>query len=89
MIKLLRLLFSLIIIFILAGASLFSPSGFREEVVLRGLEFPVSMVFTPDGRLLYTERFSGKIRVIEDPTTDKPRLLPVPLFQFGPISKLF
>lgn len=87
--RLLQYLLFFISIFILTGASFFSPSGFREEVVVKGLEFPVSMVFTPDGRLLYTERFSGKIRVIEDPTTDKPRLLPVPLFQFGPISSYF
>lgn len=87
--RLLQSLFFLISIFILTGASLFSPSGFREEVVVKGLEFPVSMVFTSDRRLLYTERFTGKIRVIEDPTSDKPKLLPDPLFQFGPISGYF
>lgn len=89
MIRLFRSLFFITLIFILTGASLFSPSGFREEVVLKGLEFPVSMVFTPDGRLLYTERFTGRIRVIEDATSDKPRLLPSPLFQIGPVSGYF
>ena len=89
MISFFRFLFSIILILILTGASFLSPSGFREEVVVNGLEFPVSMVFTPDGRLLYTERFTGRIRVIEDATSDKPRLLPGPLFQIGPVSGYF
>ena len=89
MIKLFRSLIFLILIFVFIGASLFSPSLFREEVVLKGLEFPVSMVFTPDRRLLYTERFTGRIRVVEDPMSEKPRLVREPLFQFSPVSGYF
>src|SRR5262245_52409955 len=40
------------------------PTGFVEEVLVTGLDFPLSMAFLPDGRLLVTERSSAKVRVI-------------------------
>jgi glucose/arabinose dehydrogenase len=46
---------------------------FRIETVAGNLEVPWSIVFAPDGRMLFTER-PGRIRVIED-----GRLRPVPL----------
>ena len=40
------------------------PTGFVEEVLVAGLDFPIGMAFLPDGRLLVTERSSAKVRVI-------------------------
>ncbi len=39
--------------------------AFRVEVVVKHLEIPWSMAFTPDGRLLVTER-PGRVRLIEN-----------------------
>jgi aldose sugar dehydrogenase len=50
-----------------AGEILSSTSGatrFRVETVARGLEVPWSIVFTPDGRIIFTER-PGRVRVFE------------------------
>lgn len=38
---------------------------FRVETVVTGLEVPWSIVFTPDGRMLITER-PGRVRVVEN-----------------------
>lgn len=38
---------------------------FRIETVVGGLEVPWSIVFTPDGRMLFTER-PGRVRVLEN-----------------------
>lgn len=46
---------------------------FRVETVISNLEVPWSIVFTPDGRLLFTER-RGRVRVYE-----QGRLRPEPL----------
>jgi aldose sugar dehydrogenase len=50
------------------GNSQSASSGaaqFRVETVASGLEVPWAIVFTPDGRLLFTER-PGRVRVIEN-----------------------
>jgi glucose/arabinose dehydrogenase len=65
------------------------PPGFFEEPVATGLDFPVAIAFAPDGRLFFTERFSGKVRVITKPISAEPRLLSDPVYQFGPISDFF
>lgn len=73
-------------------SSFFSSSvqaGFSAKPVARDLKFPVAIAFSPDGRLFFTERFSGNIRVIENPLMDSPRLVPKPVFTFGPISTYF
>ncbi|MEK6683479.1 MAG: PQQ-dependent sugar dehydrogenase [Nitrospirota bacterium] len=64
-------------------------AGFSGEPVVTGLNFPVAIVFAPGGRLFYTERFSGKVRVIADPLSTQPRLLPDAVYVFGPISSFF
>ena len=53
------------------------PSGeFSLEPVLTGLDFPVSMAFTPDGRLFYNELDTGNTRVVDTSWT----LLPQPFY---------
>jgi glucose/arabinose dehydrogenase len=65
------------------------PAGFSEEPVMTGIAFPVAIAFAPDGRLFFNERFSGKVRVIVDPASDRPRLVPEAIFRFGPVSSYF
>jgi glucose/arabinose dehydrogenase len=48
-------------------------AGFRVETVVSGLEVPWSIVFAPDGRMLFTER-PGRVHVYE-----RGRLRPEPL----------
>ena len=50
-----------------------AAAGFRVETVISKLEVPWSIVFTPDGRMLFTER-PGRVRVYE-----KGALRPEPL----------
>lgn len=51
-----------------------SQSSFRVETAVSGLEVPWSIVWTPDGRMLFTER-PGRLRVFAN-----GRLRPEPLF---------
>lgn len=55
--------------------------GFRVETVVPNLEVPWSIVFAPDGRMLFTER-PGRVRVYE-----KGRLRPEPLFVVGDVER--
>ncbi|HSG06199.1 MAG TPA: PQQ-dependent sugar dehydrogenase, partial [Nitrospiria bacterium] len=72
---------------------LFVASPVRAEFSARpvaiDLKFPVAIAFSPDHRLFFSERFSGNIRVIENPLSDSPRLVPDPVFTFGPVSTFF
>jgi glucose/arabinose dehydrogenase len=59
----------------------FSPAIFYQvhaaspvNVLLTGLNFPVSLKFAPDGRIFYTEKDTGNIRIIQQNGT----LLPAP-----------
>jgi aldose sugar dehydrogenase len=47
------------------GASQGGAVQFRVETVASGLEIPWAVAFTPDGRVLFTER-PGRVRVIEN-----------------------
>lgn len=38
--------------------------GFQTTVVTQGLQYPWSLAFLPDGRMLVTERRAGKLRVV-------------------------
>ena len=53
----------------LAGARVASaqatlPTGFADELVVNGLAFPTGMAFLPDGRLLFVEQVTARIRLI-------------------------
>ena len=57
------------------------PDGYRVEKCVTGLERPVAMAFTPDGRLLITEQHTGNVRVMVN-----GELLPQP---FATVDRLF
>jgi glucose/arabinose dehydrogenase len=49
--------------FLLLLPALSVPSGFNEVLLSTSLSRPVALAFTPDGRLLIAEQYSGNIRV--------------------------
>src|SRR5438132_3545373 len=51
------------------------------NALLVGLNFPVSLRFAPDGRIFYTEKDTGNIRIIQPNGT----LLPTPFATISPI----
>ncbi|MEA2206646.1 MAG: aldose sugar dehydrogenase [Blastocatellia bacterium] len=51
-----------------------TATAFRVETVISGLQVPWSIVWAPDGRMIFTER-AGRVRVYE-----KGQLRPEPLF---------
>jgi hypothetical protein len=66
----------------------FSPAIFSQvhavspvNVLLTGLNFPVSLKFAADGRIFYTEKDTGNIRIIQQNGT----LLPAPFATIGSI----
>ena len=40
------------------------PTGFHDELLAGGLNWPVAIALLPDGRVLVTEQFSGRIRLV-------------------------
>ncbi len=50
------------------------PPGFVQETVVSGLDTPTAFAFSPDGRLYVTLK-SGRVRVVQDPTTSEAELL--------------
>jgi len=54
------------------------PVAIRTETVVPGANFPVSLVFAPDGRLFYTELQTGNVRIVLNPTTPTAQLLAMP-----------
>src|SRR5689334_13773658 len=54
-----------------------SNTNFKIEKVAGGLEVPWSIVWAPDGRLIFTER-PGRVRVIEKGTLNQKPLFVVP-----------
>jgi hypothetical protein len=49
------------------------PSGFRDSVVLAGLDDPTAVSFSPDGRVFVAEK-TGRVLVYEDLEDDTPAL---------------
>lgn len=49
------------------------PSGFQEEVVYSGLEEPMAVSFSPDGRVFVAEK-AGKVLVFEDLADNTPEV---------------
>ena len=80
-------------IYVISVLLLFSTktiaADFKAEPVLTGLAFPIAMAISTDGRLFFTERCTGNIRVIEGIPGPKPRLQPEPVYHFGPVSCYF
>jgi len=58
-----------------------SNTSFKVEKVVGGLEVPWSIVWAPDGRMIFTER-PGRVRVVE-----KGTLNPKPLFVVSDVEK--
>ena len=72
----------LLVLFTLSPA-IFSQAHAASPVntLLTGLNFPVSLKFAPDGRIFYTEKSTGSIRIIQQNGT----LLPTPFATISPI----
>jgi glucose/arabinose dehydrogenase len=49
-----------------AGALADVPPGFQDTEVAWGLPEPAALGFAPDGRLFFTEKATGRVRVIKD-----------------------
>jgi glucose/arabinose dehydrogenase len=47
-----------------AGAQAILPDGFSEQIFLGGIDLATSMTFLPDGRLLFLEQRSGRVRML-------------------------
>src|SRR5258708_3957813 len=41
------------------------PAGFTVDTLATGLAAPTAIEFLPDGRLLFVEQFTGRMRVLE------------------------
>src|SRR5207244_11483981 len=63
--------------------AIFPPAHAVSPVnaLLTGLNFPVSLRFAPDGRIFFTEKNTGNIRIIQQNGT----LLPTPFATVNPI----
>ena len=63
----------LALLLVLASAPVASaqnvPSGFTVEQMIGGLTTPVAFDFTPDGRVLFAEQFTGNLRILRPPAT--------------------
>ena len=55
------------------------PEGLGVETVVEGLEVPWDLAFTPDGRMLITER-PGRIRVVSDGTLQEAPYATIDVF---------
>jgi glucose/arabinose dehydrogenase len=45
-------------------AAVVVPTGFVDEVMIAGISQPNSFAFLPDGRVLFTEQMTGRVRVL-------------------------
>ena len=66
----------LVVLTLLAPALFASPAhagGIAVQPIKTGLAFPAAFTFAPGGKIVYAERFTGEIRVL-DPTTGSDTL---------------
>src|SRR5262249_29370660 len=49
-----------------SGADTPSPAAPRLTTVVPNADFPTNLAFAPDGRMFFTEKETGNIRVVED-----------------------
>jgi len=61
-----------------AEASPGSPLTVGAQAVLTGLAFPAAFTFFPDGRILFGERFTGKIKIYDPATHQTTTFFTVP-----------
>lgn len=74
-----RLVLAALFAVLFAGPAAGQPA---TETFAEGLDFPTNMAFAPDGRLFFTEKNTGRIRIIED-----GRLLPRPFAQVPVVNQ--
>lgn len=81
-----RILFLLILVVgftFVEAQSIVLPPQFEDEVVLEDLKDPSTLAFSPDGRLFYSERISGKLRIAKyDTITQVWDTLAKPFYTF-------
>ncbi|HWW77339.1 MAG TPA: PQQ-dependent sugar dehydrogenase [Pyrinomonadaceae bacterium] len=70
-----------------AAAAADASAGYRVETVVSNLEVPWSIVFAPDGRMLFTER-PGRVRVFENGKLRQAPLAVIPDVERGSESGL-
>lgn len=47
-----------------APAAVSLPTNFVDDTLVTGINLPTSMAFLPDGRLLFTEQYTGNVRMV-------------------------
>ena len=48
----------------MAAAQAVLPTGFSDQTIASGISFPTSMAALPDGRVLFTQKNQGRVRLI-------------------------
>jgi glucose/arabinose dehydrogenase len=74
---------TIILVLFSLSPAIFSQAHAASPVnaLMTGLNFPVSLKFAPDGRIFYSEKDTGSIRIIQQNGT----LLPTPFATISPI----
>lgn len=61
-----------------ASAAIAVPSNFVSESIVTGLNQPNSLAFIPDGRIVYTEQMTGRVRLVANGHVAPTIMLTVP-----------
>ena len=66
-----------------AFAAFAAPRSFAAQPepkpFLQGLAFPTNLAFAPDGRLFYTEKSTGNVRIVHDGTLRQEPFVTLPV----------
>jgi len=78
----------LVLVVVASTASFASGSAHGQaqvvtEVVASGLDWPVSFAFAPDGRILFNERYTGRVRSLVDGQVEPGEIGRVPVLTQG------